>query len=571
MHTTQPLLHKANLFADTVYHCNVHGDYELAIQYADSVLYYLNEHHQRFTAQATSNARLTDSIPPAELRWFSEGFTTDYYTLLDVRNEAAVAFLALNDLYGYRYNNSAYTTLYRQISKDNTLDAFCQKTQRSANHKIVGIILLLVLIGIFLIGFYVYHLRHRLLYHYHLEQVLTINQLAFTAFSDQHNTHASDIVQAIYKEMNELFRIEVLGIAIHQPDGQRVHYAFSSNHASCKTLTELMDQCLQNEQVHWVDGITTKVLPLWIETGGTHHCIGSLAFQRTFANEHEDDRLLAELIANYVAIIVYNSMILIEQKQQDIEFTQDELHRIMHEENMLHVQNQVLDNCLSTIKHETLYYPTKIKQLIDKLKQRPSKEETHKHVETISELIAYYKAILTILSSCASRQLEQTTFRRSHLAVQDIEKHVQTYFQKKTKNLSCKITLHIQSEALHVLCDTTLCYYLLESLIDEAIYYLKDGTLTLNICKDHEFARFSFTDHRRPKTEEELNNLFYPSLSRINQTNTYQGTIYLLCKQIIREHDEYAGRRGCRINAQTSPDGEGFTIWFTLPCVKKNK
>ena len=38
----------------------------------------------------------------------------------------------------------------------------------------------------------------------------------------------------------------------------------------------------------------------------------------------------------------------------------------------------------------------------------------------------------------------------------------------------------------------------------------------------------------------------------------------LICKQVIREHDEFAGRRGCRINAQPISNG-GFMIWFTIP------
>lgn len=46
-----------------------------------------------------------------------------------------------------------------------------------------------------------------------------------------------------------------------------------------------------------------------------------------------------------------------------------------------------------------------------------------------------------------------------------------------------------------------------------------------------------------------------------------RGTEYLVCKQIIRDHDEFAGRRGCRINAEPGKDG-GFTVYFTLP---KNK
>ena len=81
-----------------------------------------------------------------------------------------------------------------------------------------------------------------------------------------------------------------------------------------------------------------------------------------------------------------------------------------------------------------------------------------------------------------------------------------------------------------------------------------------------EFIRFLFTDMRREKTREELNQLFYPDLSRMTagEKGELYGTEYLVCKQIIRDHDEFAGRRGCRINAEPGKEG-GFTIYFTLP------
>ena len=41
-----------------------------------------------------------------------------------------------------------------------------------------------------------------------------------------------------------------------------------------------------------------------------------------------------------------------------------------------------------------------------------------------------------------------------------------------------------------------------------------------------------------------------------------QGTEFLVCKQIIREHDEFAGRRGCRINACPSSEED---IPYGLP------
>ena len=43
-----------------------------------------------------------------------------------VRNEAAVAFLALGNLEAYRYNNNAYTALYKQISEDTSLEQYCR-------------------------------------------------------------------------------------------------------------------------------------------------------------------------------------------------------------------------------------------------------------------------------------------------------------------------------------------------------------------------------------------------------------------------------------------------------------
>ena len=41
---------------------------------------------------------------------------------------------------------------------------------------------------------------------------------------------------------------------------------------------------------------------------------------------------------------------------------------------------------------------------------------------------------------------------------------------------------------------------------------------------------------------------------------------YVLCRQIIREHDEAFGHPGCRINAEA--EKEGMVIWFTVPAAK---
>ena len=160
--------------------------------------------------------------------------------------------------------------------------------------------------------------------------------------------------------------------------------------------------------------------------------------------EQETDRLLFELVARYVAIVVFNAVVKLATKYRDIESAHEETRRASWEDSMLHVQNMVLDNCLSTIKHETIYYPNKIKQIVGRLNaQNLSETEEREAVETMTELIEYYKGIFTILSSCASRQLEEVTFRRTVIPVQELLDAAGKYFKKLMKNRPERIELEI--------------------------------------------------------------------------------------------------------------------------------
>ena len=55
----------------------------------------------------------SDSMP-AELKWFHDGVRTNYDIILDIRNECAVAALALNEWDLYVYNNRVYTSLFKE-------------------------------------------------------------------------------------------------------------------------------------------------------------------------------------------------------------------------------------------------------------------------------------------------------------------------------------------------------------------------------------------------------------------------------------------------------------------------
>ena len=575
----EDLLDVASDYANAAYFANVDENYELALQYIDSAMLFLNEHYEKYARPDRPHRymKLVGEGTPAEISWWNELFDSDYHVILDIRNEASVAFLALKQLDAYSYNNSAFTDLYKLQGEDQTLEAYCRQLERSNTNKTVGIILCFVLLIVSLVGYYFLYMRKRLQNRLNLEQVLEINQKVFAASlvrpQEQENAEALQreestlkeipqrIVDEAFGSVNELLTIDRMGIAVYNETTHRLEYASRPG----QEMPEMVEQCFSSGK--YLSEQHLQAIPLMVEAGSEHQCVGVLYLERREGTEQETDRLLFELVARYVAIVVFNAVVKLATKYRDIESAHEETRRASWEDSMLHVQNMVLDNCLSTIKHETIYYPNKIKQIVGRLNaQNLSETEEREAVETMTELIEYYKGIFTILSSCASRQLEEVTFRRTVIPVQELLDAAGKYFKKLMKNRSERIELEIESMEAKVIGDVNQLRFLLENLIDEALTVREDGVIRLQARKDNEYIRFLFTDTRREKSVEELNQLFYPNLARMTsgEKGELRGTEYLVCKQIIRDHDEFAGRRGCRINAEPA-EGGGFTVYFTIP------
>jgi len=575
----EDLLDAASDYANAAYFANVDEQYEIALQYADSAILLLNEHYQKYARPDATHRymKLVGEGIPAEILWWNELFDSDYHVILDIRNEAAVAFLALKQLDAYSYNNSAFTDLYKLQGEDQTLEGYCRQLERSNINKTVGIILCFVLLIVSLVGYYLLYLRKRIQNRLSLEQVLEINQKVFAASlirpQEQENAEALQreestlkeipqrIVDEAFGSVNELLTIDRMGIAVYNETTHLLEYASSPG----QEMPEMVQLCFDSRE--YISEQHRQAIPLMVEAGGEHQCVGVLYLERREGTEQETDRLLFELVARYVAIVVFNAVVKLATKYRDIESAHEETQRASWEDSMLHVQNMVLDNCLSTIKHETIYYPNKIKQIIGRLNaQNLSEKEEKEAVETMTELIEYYKGIFTILSSCASRQLEEVTFRRTTIPVQELFETAGKYFKKSVKNRMDKIELEMAPIDARVIGDVNQLRFLLENLIDEALTVHEDGVLRLQARKDDEYIRFLFTDTRREKSVLELNQLFYPNLARMTsgEKGELRGTEYLVCKQIIRDHDEFAGRRGCRINAGPA-EGGGFTVYFTIP------
>ncbi|MBQ8520965.1 MAG: DUF5113 domain-containing protein [Bacteroides sp.] len=569
--TTEPvdsLLLRANDYANKVYQANVEGEYPEALEWADSALVCLNRHYRGHSGKQVPLLQLEGEGQVAELTWFADGFDTDYYILLDVRNEVAVAHLALGDLEGYRYNNNAYTALYKQISVDASLEGYCIQMEKSANGKLVAIMLCIAVLVILLLGFYLLYFRHLLAYRYNLEQVLEINRQAFSlplSNVKEGKEMAALLVSGLYRAVHELIPLEGLGIAMYSEEQHTLHTAFTSPDREEEVKAE-MTECYTSGKTIWNAGKRLKCLPLCVEVGEETLCVGVWTLMGVQETEREDDRLMLDLVASYLAVIVYNAMELVAQKYRDIEVAQDEARRLQREENQFHIQNMVLDNCLSTIKHETIYYPNKIKQIVDRLMNGRLEGEERRQVEAMAELVGYYKDIFTILSSCAARQLEEITFRRGVVKAGELVDYAARVLKKSARKAGLSLEWSTEVEDVKMTGDVIQLKYLLENLIGEAVDFPEDGALALHIYKEGAFVRFDFIDRRRSLSQEELNQLFYPHLSRMKTGGGEEltGTEYLICKQIIRDHDEFAGCRGCRINAQPA-EGGGFMVWFTVP------
>ena len=335
----EDLLDVASDYANAAYFANVDENYELALQYIDSAMLFLNEHYEKYARPDRPHwyMKLVGEGTPAEISWWNELFDSDYHVILDIRNEAAVAFLALKQLDAYSYNNSAFTDLYKLQGEDQTLEAYCRQLERSNTNKTVGIILCFVLLIVSLVGYYFLYMRKRLQNRLNLEQVLEINQKVFAASlvrpQEQENAEALQreestlkeipqrIVDEAFGSVNELLTIDRMGIAVYNETTHRLEYASRPG----QEMPEMVEQCFSAGE--YLSEQHLQAIPLMVEAGGEHQCVGVLYLERREGTEQETDRLLFELVARYVAIVVFNAVVKLATKYRDIESAHEETRR----------------------------------------------------------------------------------------------------------------------------------------------------------------------------------------------------------------------------------------------------
>lgn len=421
VNTKADCLYWAGTYADSAYFSNVNGQYRRTISYADSCIKYLNAHYMNLRPKGkdfmVASSRNDGEV--AELKWFYENLKTDYSIILDIRNESAVADLALHKWDDYYYNNKVYTQLFRECSADNSLPEYVRVMQKSENNKNVTIIILIFLLMLIFPSYYFLYYRHRIYYKLCLEKINGINNILLDKTS-----------------------------------------------ASIK-LEEINNVWQQHNK--FIDG--------------------------------EENMESLKNIVGRIKISLEKNIEATKRQEQGIGYAREELRKIEMERDNVYVCNNVLDNCLSTLKHETMYYPSRIMQLID---------GTDLNLTEIKELSLYYDELYSILCEQAMKQVEHSQF---------IDYEMVAYL-----------------------------FELLAKLND-------DVRPNVEVCTiDKDYVKLTVRMMHLKLPEGDVSNLFTPLTCDFR---------FLVCKQIVREVGDWTNLRGCGILAKAGNEGTIIILIFS--------
>ena len=545
------LLVTAYNYASQTYLCNTEGRFEEALLYADSAFEALNKDYLMHGGSQDMLLSVVDVLVPAETYWLEDGFATDYETVLWLRNEIAVSALAMRDWVVYRYNDDAYLKLFKLYYGEWKIEEDCRELQRTnSNLSISVIVFVLIFITVLLVR-YVVHSRHWLKFRSDLQQAIRvvdgISQI--TAIEDLDKFNADEVVSrladGIFMELDHL--IDMRSFMITLNDEGRIITAVHNDGASDERLADRVNACMaQGTEQSSADGLC-RALPLVLTLDGDERQIGAVGFRL----EHEADetwQIVKGMIAGYLATALYSCVIRFESGFRDIEQIEEESERIRYEENRLHVSNLILDNCLSTLKHETVWYPNRIVQMVES-----------SQVADMQELVEYYREIFGILSQYALSQTTGQLLHRDVFGVNEIMDHASAFAVKARVKAGYDGNISVEASSdLTVSADRVMLKYLIENLIERGM--AEGGDMKLKASTQGEFVRFELYRKCSAPAPDVLDVLFTPLMNKDNMA-------YVICRQIIREHDEAFGHPGCRINAEAVKDG--MVIWLTVPAVKK--
>ena len=560
----------AVFYADSVYFANVHGDYERSMQYADSTFKYINRYYEDFLPEECVSRQLTATgSGMEELEWLSLGVKADYFLIMGFRNEMAIAALALHDWEKYEFNNRQFTHLYKLLTKDDSLEEFYIRQRNTQINLSVSLALLVFMLFIFSVLIYIVYFRRRILFRFNVMQVLETNHAMLNVIEMYARPERTDelmfqLLSVVLSRLKELHEINSVRLLLYRGKGEKIGTFLQGKEDYGVLADSLLSQAYETENAVFDEMSNTQIYPLLLRLNGNERlCIGSVAVNYGTYRMQKEDFIFENYIVNYLAILLYEAVIQRGQDLENVESAKNEKQRSLYERTRIKVQNQILDNCLSTIKHESMYYPSRMKQIIRKLEEQEEHHDLKTSIHSLRELAEYYKEIYTLLCAQADRQIDTRYFKceklSPHVIGKEWMKTIEVWRKKKAYDLRLSFVDELQQNSFMNV-DATLVRFMLETLTKEWATRLaereKGGCLTLCTSEDDGFVRFTLQSSVRIYDPEEAVRLFQPDVKHYP---------YLLCKEIVREHDKLNNFCGCRINIETDVHSSGCSIWFTVP------
>ena len=561
------LLENVGQYADSLYYSNIEGDYESTMFYGRKALETLNEYYR---ANVGGNDTLSmASGAPNELKWWRDGLFDGkreqiYINLIDIRNELSVASLALKDWKMYRYNNHIYSTLYRYLHEDNDVEANYEALREKIRYRSAALAFIVLLLLLILLYIAVSYINHNVIGKRNERMAIDVNSALLKATSVRERISSDGFLQrfadTIYEYIGEGLRLNSVSIMLAKGEGGNGVVVTSGSTPRLYRNNLLLSGVINsNEPYVSADGLV-RVLPLTVAAADGTVMVGAMELD-CIRPLVDDEILNIELVADYAASVIHHTVVRVAGSYMALEEIEEATLRMKFEENRMHVQNMVLDNCLSVIKHETIYYPSRIRELARQA--LATARERKENIASMHEYMMYYSTIFGILSNCAKRELDDSSFAVSTLPVDTFFAGFAQYVGRRSRKLGVDVDVVCEPSALSVSVDRDMITYLFELLADAALKTVKAGRLYLRAVEAGESVRVTLSDGRRELSSEEAADLFVPTLRNLAPDGGICNMEYLVAKEIIRLHEDKTGRRGSRIEAST--DAGGTVILFTLP------
>ncbi len=564
------LLERVTLYADSVFLSNVNGDSDAAYRCASQAIKGLNEYYKERVG-GVDTLSLTGGAS-AELLWWRERlFPSElkediFFNILDVRNELAVAALATQRWDDYRYNNNIYASLYRLVHEERGLDEYYEDMRQLNNYRQAAVALLFCFIVLMVVTFAMSYVRHRVIGRMNSRIVLALNKRLLAVTMGDEPLSEKRLVDAvlneIYFSLSEVMCIERLSMMLVHNEKEQYVQAYPNGGVSDAPLIYMRDAYV-NDIPLLVGEKHRLALPLTVQVAGEKSLLGAMEFVSTRPLSG-NEVLNIELVARYAASVVHHSLVRLGEHYRDLAAAEEATERAKFEEHRLHVQNMVLDNCLSVIKHETIYYPDRIKALASQaMADKDNLPQRSRLVSDMNELMDYYISVFGILSNCATKQLDEVNMCCTQVSLNSEFDSARRFLERKAVKKNLKIGLDVEPTTLSVHCDAGLLRYLLELLLEASLAIEGEGSMLLRAVDGGDSVRVELLDKRLALSKDELALMFVPSRSNITGSDGLKGMEYLVAKEIVRLHDDALLQRGGRLEARSS--AEGVIILFTLP------